>query len=350
MITFTIAVMIYNVGKFLPMCIESIMVQEGQDIEILLIDDGSTDESGLICDRYSKMDSRIRVIHQKNRGVAASRNVAIENAQGKWLIQVDGDDVLLEHAVEYGRKYIDDVCDWLQFDTVVFQNTVTENLWNPKGPEMIISGNNRKEFHLQLIDRTNPSLKYPTYNLNPAWGKIWNLNFIQKYKLRYDENIVKGEGTLFTFTASYVMNKVKIIPLPIYGYRINLESTMHRFSPDILKHQTEQISAYRKVVALNNDNSNDIEIALIKRGLYLIENAVHLSIAHVKCSWSVVQQYQWIKSLCALEWVKKSVKYGCSIDSKNKIYEYIYKNDYISIFVYSAYLRIKKKLKNIMNK
>ena len=85
---------VYNVEKYLKKCIESILNQTFIDFEVILIDDGSTDESGKICDDYIKKDSRIRVIHKKNGGLSDARNVGIENARGRYLIFIDSDDYI----------------------------------------------------------------------------------------------------------------------------------------------------------------------------------------------------------------------------------------------------------------
>lgn len=350
-INYTIAVMIYNIERFLPMCIDSIVAQKGDDIEIILIDDGSTDSSGKICDDYAKKDSRIRVIHQKNAGVAAARSVAIDEAKGKWLIQVDGDDVLLENAIEYGREYLDDDSDLLQFDAVEFVDKVSLDSWSPKGEELIVSGELLKEYHLQLVDRSNPKVKFPTYNLNPAWSKMWNMEFLRKYDLHYDPRVVKGEGTLFTFTCSYVMQKVKIIPKPIYGYRINPFSIMHRFSADILDNQDVQSETYQRVINEHNENDNEvITTALAKRGTYLVENAINLGVAHPDCPWSKKESIEWCKHLCSLPWAKSAAKYAVEHNYNNKMFDFILDNNYISLFKTCKKIKLKIKLNNIFRK
>ncbi|MBQ8828028.1 MAG: glycosyltransferase [Clostridia bacterium] len=90
----SILVPVYNVEKYLRQCIDSIIAQIYKNIEIILVDDGSTDSSGTICDEYSKKDSRIKVIHQKNQGLAAVRNVGISAARGEYIGFVDSDDFI----------------------------------------------------------------------------------------------------------------------------------------------------------------------------------------------------------------------------------------------------------------
>ena len=88
----SIIIPVYNVEKFLPQCIDSILAQTYKDFELILVDDGSPDGSPAICDSYAQRDERVRVIHQKNAGVSAARNNGIEHAKSEWISFVDSDD------------------------------------------------------------------------------------------------------------------------------------------------------------------------------------------------------------------------------------------------------------------
>lgn len=308
---FTITVMIYNVEKWLPDCIDSIISQEGNDIEILLIDDGSTDRCPQICDEYADKDSRVKVIHQKNAGVSAARNAALDNAKGKWLVQVDGDDLLTHNAIELVREYARDDCEILQFDAVPFTEIEELSQWKPEGEEMLLEGDALQDYHVQLVERSQANLKIPIYNINPAWAKAWNMEFVRSNHLRYDETVHKGEGTLFTFTASYLVKKVRVIPMPLYGYRLNPASIMRRFNPDILENQTIQWEQYYKVIAAHGEEKNpQIMAALNRRALYLIGNAINLGIGHPGCTWKTAEKKQFFFKLCNLHWVRQAVIYA----------------------------------------
>ena len=88
----SIIVPVYNVNKYLGKCLDSLLAQTERDIEILLIDDGSTDDSGRICDEYSNLDQRVRVFHTKNQGVSAARNRGLSESKGDYIGFVDSDD------------------------------------------------------------------------------------------------------------------------------------------------------------------------------------------------------------------------------------------------------------------
>ena len=97
----SVVVPVYNVERYLGKCLESIVRQTYANIEIVLVDDGSTDSGGQICDFYANKDSRVKVIHKKNGGLSDARNRGIEESKGKYLIFVDSDDVIDETLVEY---------------------------------------------------------------------------------------------------------------------------------------------------------------------------------------------------------------------------------------------------------
>ena len=99
----SIIVPVYNTEKYLDRCIQSILSQTYTDFELLLIDDGSTDSSGVICDKYAEQDSRVRVFHKENGGVSSARNIGLDNANGVWITFCDSDDWVYPYWLEnYG--------------------------------------------------------------------------------------------------------------------------------------------------------------------------------------------------------------------------------------------------------
>ena len=110
----SVIIPVYNVEEYLNECIQSIVTQTFKDIEIILVDDGSTDSSGLICDKWMQKDERIKVIHKKNGGLSSARNAGIDDAQGKYIIFVDSDDYWIDtdslaHLYDTAEKFDADV-------------------------------------------------------------------------------------------------------------------------------------------------------------------------------------------------------------------------------------------------
>ena len=108
----SIIVPVYNVEKYLPRCLDSIIGQTFKDWECLVIDDGSTDTSGAICDEYARKDNRVKVFHKKNGGVSSARNIGLDNASGEWIMFVDSDDWL---ANNFSELSLDFESDWILF-------------------------------------------------------------------------------------------------------------------------------------------------------------------------------------------------------------------------------------------
>lgn len=155
----SVIVPVYNVAQYLDACLESIVSQSYRHMEILVVDDGSTDNSGALCDHWADRDERIRVIHQPNGGLSAARNTAIDVMGGQWVTMVDSDDVLhpeavatwLDLAVKYGadiavggyRPFVGDALQWTEPATadarcysqdeavmaVFYQHDLTHSAW-----------------------------------------------------------------------------------------------------------------------------------------------------------------------------------------------------------------------------
>lgn len=96
----SVVIPVYNVSRYLPQCLDGVIAQTYRNLEILIVDDGSTDDSGSICDRYANGDDRIRVFHTPNRGLASARNLALENVEGQYISFIDSDDWIERHAIE----------------------------------------------------------------------------------------------------------------------------------------------------------------------------------------------------------------------------------------------------------
>lgn len=119
----SVIVPVYNTEKYLVECLDSIIHQTYKNLEIILVDDGSTDDSGRICDEYSHKDCRIKVIHKENGGQASARNVAIKSAQGEYILYVDSDDYIDDtHIQNLMSTVIDYNADFVQCEMVKFWN------------------------------------------------------------------------------------------------------------------------------------------------------------------------------------------------------------------------------------
>lgn len=198
MVQISIIVPVYNVEKYLKRCIDSILLQTFKDFEIILVDDGSTDKSGSICDEYSMIDNRIKVIHKENGGLSSARNIGINLAKGKYIAFVDSDDYINERMYEILYKFIEEtkadiaICNYKKVnDNISFNKKINydeinikkfnniealEQIYLMNGPQFIIACN--KLYKREIFK----NLKYPE-------GRIHEDEFIA-HKLLYNSNLV----------------------------------------------------------------------------------------------------------------------------------------------------------------
>ena len=181
----SVVVPIYNVERFLPICIESIISQSYKKLQIILVDDGSTDNCGNICNEYASRDERVEVIHKQNGGLSDARNVGIERAKGKYITFVDSDDVIALDMIEYLYELIIEnkadmsVCQRKDID----ENG--KNIYSNKtvlGENYILNGNNMCMYN--FLSKKDISVT--------AWGKLYSSNLFCniRYPLKkYHEDV-----------------------------------------------------------------------------------------------------------------------------------------------------------------
>lgn len=207
----SIIVPIYNVEKYLRRCIDSILSQTFISFELLLIDDGSTDASGAICDEYALMDRRIHVTHQINRGVSAARNVGLDKSVGRYVCFVDSDDWVTS-------DYLATLMEQVQgFDVLFFGFFLRYNdessMSLSLGEQCAVNEIEKEQLLLFLCKNDTG------YNvLGYTCDKIFRRDLIEKYNLRFDENICLGEDEIFALAYCLKAQSLKVIPDVLYNY------------------------------------------------------------------------------------------------------------------------------------
>ena len=223
---------IYNIEKYVGQCIESLISQDMEQIEIILVDDGSKDASGAICDTYAKKDERIKVIHLENTGVAGARNIGLNSATGKWVCLVDGDDWVSSNLCNSLLPYLDSDFDIIFFG---YQHVSEQNKTIYQNDKSMIELDKGDFAQLQVgIFNSNAiSEKYDKLPYLTPWGKLFKRTFICENDLQYTLDVKKGQDGLFNIAAYECAQSGKYINEVLYNYRINAESICHRFNPDI---------------------------------------------------------------------------------------------------------------------
>ena len=224
----SIVVPVYKVENVLHYCIDSILNQIYKNFELILVDDGSPDNSGKICDEYAKKDNRIKVIHKENGGVSSARNCGIDAAKGKYICFVDSDDYpcknYLLDMVNMCKKF--DECDLLLGGF----NVVSDYKSNVEKKVLFTEDHN-----YSCVSRLDFVRMYEKWVIQMPWNKLYKLKIIQTSKIRFDENFSLGEDVLFNI--DYLTNSngnIAILNKPIYNYtRTGIESLDNKYYPDL---------------------------------------------------------------------------------------------------------------------
>lgn len=209
----SVIIPVYNVEKYLRQCIESVIDQSYHNLEIILIDDGSTDESGKLCNIYAKTDNRIKVIHPENCGVSGARNTGLQYATGEYIAFVDSDDIIEKQMLE---KCIYEMQEE-QLDFVYF-NIVCKAEHGEPYPDMPVKQGTTEicsmEQRMQVIldDFLGYKMKFS------VWNKLYRRNFLVNHHIRFDEGIWIAEDLAFNLKCLMYANKIKGIPDVLYQY------------------------------------------------------------------------------------------------------------------------------------
>lgn len=268
----SVIVPVYNAAVFLARGIDSILAQNFKSFELILVDDGSSDDSGAICDEYAARDNRVKVIHQQNAGVSAARNAGLMAAQGEWVTFVDSDDLVLDCFLESLVKAVsrDEQVDLAYCGYGIVESAISLKIY--KSATYI----GKNQIH-DVLSQTNL-----LYRCSP-WAKLFRRSIIVDHSLCFDTNLSISEDRLFIY--HYLMHVRGIATTSTIGYLYG------SFSPTSLKHKrvpTEML-AYRQQSITWAANSVVQRFKLGKGEAYLI--ARHLDLILLELIRNVYQEF-----------------------------------------------------------
>lgn len=267
----SVIVPVYKVEKYLPECIDSILAQTFTDFELILVDDGSPDNSGKICDDYATRDSRIRVFHKENGGVSSARNLGIDNATGEWMTFIDSDDWVISQ----------------EWEKALFALSMDRNC------ELLLStmcGRESGEIR---------TLEFGDWLYSGGWERLsmplafFRTHIIKRNQIRFPLGVRYGEDRLFCFKYLYFCSRIFCLGISYYNYRQREDSSMHtiriRADEFMRNHMyiTSDLMDYRKGMKPNALLSSKI-ISFVMPILYN---------SNIPCSLSDRDICRWIRNL-----------------------------------------------------
>lgn len=240
---FSIIVPVYNVEKYLHSCMDSLINQTFEDIEIICVNDGSNDHSLSILEDYSEFDKRIRIINQKNGGLSSARNSGISVAVGEYILFVDSDDYLSENACEVIRAKIQ--ASECKTDVILFGTDIFPAI--PRADQWYYSTLNTKN---EIIEIINSDVIAKNRNLSVfVWRYCFKNSFIQKYNVLFDTSVRYGEDAVFLFEYLPKAKTVLSISDKLYNYRhIRENSLMNTAKKDNSVYAESQLNILETII------------------------------------------------------------------------------------------------------
>lgn len=293
----SVIVPIYNVEKYLHKCIESIINQTYRNLEIILIDDGSTDNSSKICDEYVKKDSRVSVVHNKNNGVSKARAIGIEKAQGLYVMLVDGDDWIDYETI---GKCVE-VAEREQSDCVLFSYVKEYNNKSILNPlfEQEFQLNEREvkeKIHRRLIGFRREELRHPEKidNLSSVCMKLYRIEIARKGRIIDKREVGTSEDTIFNVYALEHCKSISYVNRCFYHYRKNNDQAT------TVQYKAELYNQWKRLYQIFQEYFEQIENAEYYNEFFLNRVAcgmIGLGLNEVSASHSILKKTKNINKI-----------------------------------------------------
>ena len=265
---YSVIIPVYNVEKYIDRCLKSIISQHYDDLEIIVIDNGSTDSSGSICDTYASEYSNISVYHIENHGVGSARNFGLSKARGEFIYFVDSDDYLVGNLfADFADKLVSDL------DLVVFSyfNSLEEDLTEKQRTlkSLPYSGNYDKNGFIKIFQDL-----FLSDMLYTVWNKMYRREFLLENKLSFEQYEL-GEDVRFNLNVYRDVNKIFLSQDPYYIYVIGRKgSAMSGYNPKRLQYQLEELKMVDNLLVdwqLDKSNlDNTVKARILMSNIYNI--------------------------------------------------------------------------------
>lgn len=266
---------VYNSEKYVRTAVDSILRQSEKDIQVILVDDGSQDQSGVICDEIAREDKRVLVIHKKNGGICAARNAALDVAEGEYIAFCDNDDEFLDGLIAdnyaLAKKHDADIVRFCRRRIMTREGRIIRDSVMSDFPFLIIE---RKNYPLYEDQITNTG--------NGVWTGLYRRSFIEQNHIRFDESMHFGcEDLMFNIKAYQAFEKMVLNPKVYYVWKNRMEhSTTGKYNINFIesleKAMNEEINLAKKY-GNRTISTGSYHTKLVKNYVYWLYNYLNLA-------------------------------------------------------------------------
>lgn len=285
---YSVIIPVYNSEKTIKKCIDSITSQDRTDVEIIIINDGSADESESLCKALQTEHNNIIYINKENGGVSSARNLGLSVAKGKYVMFVDSDDYVDSECFDVLDNYTKSDADYYQFVFAIVSNGIAKKMqvW----PERHINNLSEKESFI--------GESVATRSINSCWAKLYKRKIIEEKGLRFCEELSVGEDLTFVFTFLLSADKIERIDSNIYFVDVSNEESLSRRYRENLSEQL--ICVYENMCkALEK---SDIESESVNHSLAWLHYRNAYSVANdlSKSNLGFLERRKKLKAMCSL--------------------------------------------------
>lgn len=313
----SIVVPCYNVEAYLPKCVDSLIGQTYRNIEIILVDDGSPDTSGAVCDQYAAKDKRVKVIHKKNGGLVSARNDGYDAATGDWIMYVDGDDWIdadtCEKMMNAARQYGEDIDIIFWKCSVELGDKSIKGKWEwpCRDTEKLYKDDDCKEL-------ARNTLVYKA-GIATAYCKMIRADYARQFKIRHDDRLKQGaEGLEFSLRAFYYARKALFVNAYSYHYLFNPNSISKKVDERNTQYLIDCFNVIQEDIE-KFDNRQSFTKALYQRVVYVIIAIAMSTYFHPANKDSLTTKIRKYSDVINNNALFKASVYKCDTDGMDKL-------------------------------
>ncbi|MHC0036442.1 glycosyltransferase [Pseudoneobacillus sp. C159] len=315
----SIVVPIYNVEKHLAKCLDSIISQKLDDIEIILVNDGSTDKSGEIAEQFSEKDNRIKVIHKENGGLSSARNEGMKIASGEYLVFIDSDDWLEPDMFEVMYNAASNI----QADVVISGYTIdfnNEGYSIDKIPDKTVIAKSKDQIGESVFELNKKGF------FNVVWNKMYKTKFIQEINAFFILDAMPAEDLIFNVKVFKNVEKLMILNKPFYHYMKRDEETLvNKYYPRLFEISIQKHEKCKEIFnyfSLNNEKQQEW---LINSFLYDLSNCI-INLYRKDCQLTRSERFHFIKNNILEDiFVRENINKFSPSDIYGKLFKYFCK-------------------------
>lgn len=328
----SVVVPVYKIDEeLLRRCLQSLCNQTCDDAEFIVVDDGSPDNCGSVCDEYSSKEPRMHVIHTENKGVSNARNAGIANSSAEYILFVDGDDFVENDLCEKCLNAVEQE----DVDILFFMHVTTKNpnLSVPETDKVTrLNDEEIEKIRLSVIAQSDP---FEGYWVGPPWGKVFKRSLIEKNNLQYVLGLRKSQDRVFVLDYLFKANTAALYSYCGYHYVSNEQSICHRYNKNIVSILESAQYEFAKRIYSERAGKNEYDEAYNTMNLIFISEFLTLNYAHKDNENSIKVISKELNCLLNKPEYRNALRYGKmqNIGRKKRVLLYLLKCGWVQLAI-----------------